>query len=66
MGVGIRGFFGHRAGRGVNVGWDAKGAICWRGGARIFGDFGQEGMFFGFFLRARLVSCLFAIGRVGL
>jgi len=52
------------AGSGVNAGWDAKGAICWHGDARIFSDFGQEGMFSRAILRVRLVSCLFPIGRV--
>ena len=63
-GVGMHGFIGDGAGRGVNAGWDAKGAICWRGDARIFGDFGQEGVFSRAIFRVRGVSCLFLIGRV--
>ena len=62
----MHGLFGGGAGRGVNAGWDAKGAICWRGEARIFGDFGQAGLFSRAIFRARFVSCLFSIGRVGL
>lgn len=62
--VGIHGFFGCGAGRGLNAGCGAQRAICWRGDARIYEGNGHEDLFLEPICRVRAVSSLFLVGRV--